>query len=1208
MSPCRSVRSTKSLHRALCVLLALTVLPVVSGLASPGVGRASQRAVGRGGSVAVAARRQRLAELDVSAAAVKLLAGNVLAGSATVGNVGSARARSSTADVAWKSSDSGGLVQLGRFTVPALKPGRRHKAKFQFDLPKGASGKYEVSVCADVLGQVQERSRKDDCRDAGVVTVPGSGVKAFGPTGPPPTPGSSPGASSPAPASPTPTPPTSSPPNTVINSGPSGPVDSTTAVFAFSSNEAGSAFQCSLDTAPWEACTSPKEYTGLAQGPHTFQVRAINAAGEIDPTPAEAAWTVGTIPPVLTLTSSEAKVMVGSVAYVATPEPLASITAVDSPPTGAAPGVSVSIVGGELTVAASADTTPATMTLEVSGTGCTATECERPIEVQVPLTVTPLEAPPGPLDSFTTPSPNRVAAAENHDLTDELLVTMGTAENPGTRAQAEQAATAAGGTVSGGLEAAGIYQIRWSTPQNLTARREILETQSGVTAVSFSTVDLYAEASAGYPVAEEFDEPKWTWPYEQVHASEAWQLATGSKITVGIIDVGNVYTAHQDLNVAETIGPYSPKFHATHVAGLACAKNNTAETGGPQLGMVGMAWGCPIVSTGVEYADNSNAAILLAMYAMAFDPRVKVVNVSIAIPTNGCAGKQAAVEIAERDANAKPEFERILAGVGKNIVWTFAAGNDCLPSVASPWGANSQLPNVITVAATNSDNNLASFSDYATDVDLAAPGGMSTNTKPGEPEGMFSTGINSQLLGCPEEDSCSLFCIYQITYCGTYKTDMGTSMAAPVVAGIAALVREKNPQLSASEAGECITSTARTDGSFATSRDYLPAWKKFSKPEFQYEGLPIVNAGAAVECAAAGGPAGEHWSLTTAANPPGLESGALSSASCSPEGSCMVVGWYQGTTTGGAGSLAEVLSDGTWSLLPDIDPQGTERYLESVSCPGTSCMAVGLDDDAAVSEEWNGTSWTAHSIGDEHTSGAPSPRGVSCISASSCTAVGVDGYYQDGFADTWNGATWSTTLSTQAFLSGVACSTPIAATASCDAVGADFYNSQESATVADEWNGTTWSSLNPPSPSKDISEIHNLLSSISCTAANECTAVGAYKETSGYVALAERWDAGEWTVQSTPPLDGAGILNAVSCSSRSACTAVGEILNNADEPSPLAESWDGSQWVVQSVPVPSGGTDAVLRGVACTSPTDCIAVGTYFNSEGDELPLVESSF
>ena len=144
----------------LWVVLALLVWPVVSGLASPGVGRAS-RTVGSGGGAVAASRRQRLAELDVSAAAVKLLAGNVLAGTATVGNVGSVRARSSTADVAWKSSDSGGLVQLGKFAVPALKPDQRHKARFQFDLPKGASGKYEVSVCADVLGQVRERSKKN---------------------------------------------------------------------------------------------------------------------------------------------------------------------------------------------------------------------------------------------------------------------------------------------------------------------------------------------------------------------------------------------------------------------------------------------------------------------------------------------------------------------------------------------------------------------------------------------------------------------------------------------------------------------------------------------------------------------------------------------------------------------------------------------------------------------------------------------------------------------------------------------------------------------------------------------------------------------------------------------------------------------------------------------------------------------------------------
>jgi hypothetical protein len=285
----------------LLVVLALVVWPVVSVLASPGVGRASQRAVGRGDSVAVVARRQRLAELDVSAAAVKLLAGNVLAGSATVGNVGSVRVRSSTADVAWESAGSGGLVQLGRFTVPALKPGQRHKARFQFDLPKGASGKYEVSVCADVLGQIQERPKKNNCRNAGTITISAAGVKASGPTGSEP--------SSPPPATPTtpgdsPTPPASSPPDTVIDSGPSGIIGQSSVTFTFHGSDTNDTFQCSLDGAPWASCTSPQQYSSLAEGAHTFQVRAINAAGEVDPTPASASFTVEATPPQTTIASA----------------------------------------------------------------------------------------------------------------------------------------------------------------------------------------------------------------------------------------------------------------------------------------------------------------------------------------------------------------------------------------------------------------------------------------------------------------------------------------------------------------------------------------------------------------------------------------------------------------------------------------------------------------------------------------------------------------------------------------------------------------------------------------------------------------------------------------------------------------------------------------------------------------------------------------
>jgi hypothetical protein len=68
-------------------------------------------------------------------------------------------------------------------------------------------------------------------------------------------------------------------PETVINSGPTGSVGSTTAAFSFSSAEAGVSYECSLDDGVWSACISPKQYSGLANGLHSFRVRAIDGAG-----------------------------------------------------------------------------------------------------------------------------------------------------------------------------------------------------------------------------------------------------------------------------------------------------------------------------------------------------------------------------------------------------------------------------------------------------------------------------------------------------------------------------------------------------------------------------------------------------------------------------------------------------------------------------------------------------------------------------------------------------------------------------------------------------------------------------------------------------------------------------------------------------------------------------------------------------------------
>ena len=80
-------------------------------------------------------------------------------------------------------------------------------------------------------------------------------------------------------------------PDTTITSGPSGTVQPTTATFAFSS-EAGATFACSLDGGAYAACTSPRNLTGLSRTQHTFRVRATDAAGNTDATPAERIWTV----------------------------------------------------------------------------------------------------------------------------------------------------------------------------------------------------------------------------------------------------------------------------------------------------------------------------------------------------------------------------------------------------------------------------------------------------------------------------------------------------------------------------------------------------------------------------------------------------------------------------------------------------------------------------------------------------------------------------------------------------------------------------------------------------------------------------------------------------------------------------------------------------------------------------------------------------
>src|SRR5207247_1669164 len=93
---------------------------------------------------------------------------------------------------------------------------------------------------------------------------------------------------------------------------------SSSASFSFTATEAGSSFACRLDSGAFTPCVSPRSYSALGFGSHSFQVRATDAAGNTDPTPASYTWTVGfptppdTTPPDTTITAAPPAVSTSS--------------------------------------------------------------------------------------------------------------------------------------------------------------------------------------------------------------------------------------------------------------------------------------------------------------------------------------------------------------------------------------------------------------------------------------------------------------------------------------------------------------------------------------------------------------------------------------------------------------------------------------------------------------------------------------------------------------------------------------------------------------------------------------------------------------------------------------------------------------------------------------------------------------------------------
>jgi hypothetical protein len=340
---------------------------------------------------------------------------------------------------------------------------------------------------------------------------------------------------------------------------------------------------------------------------------------------------------------------------------------------------------------------------------------------------------------------------------------------------------------------------------------------------------------------------------------------------------------------------------------------------------------------------------------------------------------------------------------------------------------------------------------------------------------------------------------------------------------------------------------------------------------------------------------GTAWSIQKTPSPAGPITSLLLGVSCPSPSACTAVG-FRDNNSGGEVTLAEAWNGTAWSIQKTPSPAGSiQSRLLGVSCTSASaCTAVGVYENGSftrstLAEAWNGTAWSIQST--------PNPAGndsmllgVSCTSASACTAVGVGNSGFGTLAEAWDGTAWSIQQTPSptgsSLLSGVSCTSPSA----CTAVGDSLLG-----TLAEAWDGTAWSVQSTPNPAGS-----GYFSGVSCTSPSACTAVGIVGA-GNPLTLAEVWNGTAWSIQKTPSPTGFSFLSGVSCTSPSACTAVGN--------SPLgtlAEAWNGTAWSIQKTPSPAGSSGGFLSGVACTVPSGCTAVGSYVSGGGIDLTLAES--
>jgi len=311
-----------------------------------------------------------------------------------------------------------------------------------------------------------------------------------------------------------------------------------------------------------------------------------------------------------------------------------------------------------------------------------------------------------------------------------------------------------------------------------------------------------------------------------------------------------------------------------------------------------------------------------------------------------------------------------------------------------------------------------------------------------------------------------------------------------------------------------------------------------------------------------------------------------------------------------------------WELKTAVLPAGgTEGELLGVSCASASvCTAVGDYFNGsivgAMGNEWNGTSWAVASV--EANPGEKNGKlyGVLCYSSTRCMAVGSYGTKGGGgnsLVEASNKGAWTHVTSPNHGggkfdkLYDVWCKS----LEYCVATG-DYLNTEageKGAVLAEEWEGTTWNLMSPiENPGKNK---NGKLWSIACSAEASCRAVGNWGTEAGIgVAGEETLSGTKWSATQLPepPVADFAELYGISCTSEKSCMAVGvwrETESETKKLTILTELWNGKAWSYSIPPRPIGATESEFRSVSCPAVEECIAVGHYRDSSKKELTLAE---